>query len=244
MDPSARYRLRTRIHLVRILFRYHETICPLHASRGKLSVRPLCDLAADTGWGTRAGIGDASAATAAMDNMGTPNEKAAPSYNPSQQPQPYYTNLQTATTSVYRRSPIEMRFPHTHREGGRRINKAAMICRWVMQSNLRLLGSDTSGWSRITKWTLTPHHYCRWNLDVPDATTLSPLADRTGGLRRSRGRACASDRRTTELELELEGRVTTDDDVGVVVPPHLKTAGPIKNKVNLAPRSKKFAYLG
>ncbi len=44
-----------------------------------------------TGWGTRAGIGDASAATAAMDNMGTPNEKAAPSYNPSQQPQPYYS---------------------------------------------------------------------------------------------------------------------------------------------------------
>lgn len=49
-------------------------------------------------------------------------------------------NLQTATTSVYRRSRIGTKFQHTLREDSRHINKAATICRWDMQSNLRLLG--------------------------------------------------------------------------------------------------------
>ncbi|KAL0957056.1 hypothetical protein HGRIS_003154 [Hohenbuehelia grisea] len=66
-----------------ILFGYYFAIMKLYA---------LCTLH-ETGWGTRAGIGDASAATAAMDanNNASPNEKSGPYNQPSYaQPQPYY----------------------------------------------------------------------------------------------------------------------------------------------------------
>lgn len=76
LASSPRYYLRPSIYRLWLLFCRHETVCPVHASRG-ISLHPSCDHPLiinliQTGWGTRAGIGDASAATAAMEQQ---NEK-------------------------------------------------------------------------------------------------------------------------------------------------------------------------
>jgi len=86
-----------------ILFGYYFAIMKLYA---------LCTLH-ETGWGTRAGIGDASAATAALAAQDRENEKNAnggPSNGPYQRPSYLYNNSDSQIappldTSVYRDNP-------------------------------------------------------------------------------------------------------------------------------------------
>ena len=75
----------------------------------------LIDLFAQTGWGTRAGIGDARAATAAADAgqpaAGAYTEKLpdTPSYPQNQYPsQPFSPPMQQPQQQYYQQPPVEM----------------------------------------------------------------------------------------------------------------------------------------
>ncbi|KXN85843.1 Hyaluronan synthase 3 [Leucoagaricus sp. SymC.cos] len=103
-----------------ILFGYYFAVMKLYA---------LCTLH-ETGWGTRAGIGDASAATAAMDN----NEKAAGVNNVYQQRADPYTNSQNplspfrdqAPPSPYQDNPSSAPIYAARPEGNRRGEEEGM----------------------------------------------------------------------------------------------------------------------
>lgn len=85
-----------------ILFGYYFAIMKLYA---------LCTLH-ETGWGTRAGIGDASAATAAMDNLNTPQQEKglSPYAMPMQQPVPQSYNAQPF--NAHPDQQLSQRIPH------------------------------------------------------------------------------------------------------------------------------------
>lgn len=104
LESSTRYHLCTGIHPIRLLFRCHEAVCLVHTTRGwflRPSDMSLANLIWQTGWGTRAGIGDASAATAAMDAN---NEKSI-NNNPYQQQADSYHNLQNALSPFRDQAP-------------------------------------------------------------------------------------------------------------------------------------------
>jgi len=81
MEQPRTHHLRTRLHFLWVLLCNHENLRPLYAARGKVVCHVLhvgwgkLTIFAQTGWGTRAGIGDASAATAAADKLNAEEEK-------------------------------------------------------------------------------------------------------------------------------------------------------------------------
>jgi hypothetical protein len=104
LAPTAGYHPCPRLHSLWVLFRHNETLCSLYATRGNylpsLRAADLIPLCPQTGWGTRAGIGDAGAATAALadaDNARLQEKVTADNNtydrgynnNPYQQPQAY-----------------------------------------------------------------------------------------------------------------------------------------------------------
>ncbi len=91
LEQPKPHHIRASLHRLWLLFRNNEAICSLHTSRGSCQalIKKKFTHCFQTGWGTRSGIGDISAATAAVDAGSRSDEKTAESYpiQPVAQPQ-------------------------------------------------------------------------------------------------------------------------------------------------------------
>ena len=81
MVQAAGHHLRPGLHSLWLLLCYHETLRIMHVARGGIRYffSVFCSaktfVSDQTGWGTRAGIGDPTMATAAADDKSPSNEK-------------------------------------------------------------------------------------------------------------------------------------------------------------------------